>query len=104
MLAAVFTVWNAALVPIGIVEEPTKVWFVPAAKVTAPAEDPRLIIVQSNPVCAGKLAITPASVSVPVGNVSVTAVAEVVVIINVNSWATVRVAEALIAETTGWDL
>lgn len=82
---------------------PTTVCAVPAATVTAPDDDPKLMRFQSKEPPFGNPPLRiPASISVPVGNVIVTAEALVTVIIRVSSLAIVVVLEAVSAVGAGW--
>lgn len=98
VFVAVFLVLQREEVVMAVIAPPTSVCATPATTVTAPDADPRLMISHSNPkLLASAPPRIPASVRVPVGSVSETAVADVQVMMNVSSWAIVTVALALIA-------
>lgn len=100
MVAAVLLDLNLPEVVIATVALPTMVWAVPANTVTAPAEDPVLMIDQSNAWFVA-IALKPASISVPVGSVMLLATVPVAVIISVSNWAIVKVAVAFTAVGVG---
>ena len=95
-------VLNPALLPVATTVAPTIVCPVPAASVTAPEPVPVLITVQSKQPFSGNAgADTPASLSVPVGRVSVIAAVPEVVTISVSNSAIVSVALAALAVGVG---